>query len=164
MTTKGKTPKCKWCSEWVDKSLNDFEKTSGGYYHKECYEAFELQKTHLKELKDYISKIYKIEFPTGWMLKQIKEYKEKRNYTYKGMELTLKFMIENENMLLLDASKSGLGMIPYYYEKARKHYMGMNEIKDSLKDYTNNNISDIIYVETKKTKRKNNRIDIESII
>lgn len=160
---KGKIPKCKWCNEWVDKSLNDFTKTNSGYYHNSCYEKFEINKQHMQELYSYICEIYKIKFPTGWMMKQIKEYKEKRNYTYKGMELTLRFIYEVENKYLLDASETGLGLIPYYYEKAKQYYINLQKIKKSVEKIEIHNEPEVIYLKPPTKKRKKKMIDIESL-
>lgn len=161
---KGKTPKCKWCGQWVDKSLNQFNKVSAGYYHSNCYHAFLQSKQDRQDLSDYVAQIYSIEFPTGWMLKQIKEYKEKRNYTYKGMELTLRYIYEIENKYLREASESGLGLIPYYYEKAKKYHMNIREVTKSASNAEINNEAEIIYL--KPTKRKVNKklIDMNSLI
>ena len=57
---KAKTPKCKWCGEWVDKE-QEFEKASAGYYHPQCHQLFELNKLHKKELDDYIIKKHNLE-------------------------------------------------------------------------------------------------------
>ena len=162
-TKRGKTPKCKWCKEWVDKSLEEHTKVNTGYYHNHCYEQFELNKQHMKELNAYISKVYKVEFPTGWMLKQIKEYKEKRNYTYKGMELTLRFMYEVENKYLLDASQSGLGLIPYYYEKAKQYYINLYSVSQSIKEVEIDNDTEVIYSKPPTRKRTSKLINIEEL-
>lgn len=166
MTTqkpKGKTPKCKWCGEWVDKSLNDYSKTNVGYYHNQCYEQFELNKQHMSELNSYISKIYNVEFPTGWMLKQIKEYKDNRKYTYKGMELTLRFICEVENKYLREASDSGLGLIPYYYEKAKQYYINLYSVTKSAESVEIENKAEIVYLKPPDNKKKNKLINIESL-
>ena len=163
MVIKKNSPKCKLCGEQVDKDLLHV-KVSAGYYHEECYEKFELQKQHRKELSDYVSYIYKIDYPTGWMMKQIKEYKEERNYTYKGMELTLRYMYEVENLKILKASDSGLGLVPYYYEKAKQHYIEKQQAKKSMKDFNHVTEVETIYIEKPLTRTsKKVMIDISSI-
>lgn len=165
MTTKrGKTPRCKWCDEWVDKSLNDFVKGSAGYYHTQCHEAFELNKYYKKQLDEYIMQLYNISYPTGWMNKQIKEYKEKRSYTYAGMLLTLQYIYEIDQVNVLDASVSGLGLIPYYYEKAKKHYTTMQDVSESVRDAEINNESEIIYLKPIESKRNKKLIDMNSLL
>lgn len=160
---KGKTPRCKSCGEWVDKSLNEFTKNYKGYYHSNCYEAIQIENQYRIELNEYISEIYNIEFPTGWMMKQIKEYKEKRNYTYKGMELTLRYMYEVERLNKLEASDAGLGMIPYYYEKTKKYYSNLETVSSAAKDFELNNEAEIIYMQPPVRKKNKRLLDMNSI-
>lgn len=160
---KGKAPKCKWCNKIIDRTNNNFIKTNKGYYHNDCYNQFELNKQHMNELYAYICEIYKIECPTGQMFKQIKEYKEKRNYTYKGMELTLRYICEVEKKQLRNAAESGLGLIPFYYEKAKQYYINLYSVQKSFKNIEINNKVEILYLNPPKTKRKNKLINIESL-
>lgn len=160
---KGRLPKCKSCGEAIDKSLNDFTKNYKGYYHNSCYEEIQIENQFRTELNEYISEIYRVEFPTGWMLKQIKEYKEKRNYKYKGMELTLRFMYEVEKLNRLEASQAGLGMIPYYYEKAKDYYTKLETVSSAAKDFELNNEAEIIYMQPPVRKKKKKLLDINSI-
>jgi hypothetical protein len=66
------------------------------------------------------------------MLKQIKEYKEKRGYTYKGMTLALKyfFMVQTHS-----ADIPTLGIIPYVYDQAKKYWRNI-EIKQKRMEKT----------------------------
>lgn len=156
-----KMPNCKSCGEPVDKGLNNFTKNYKGYYHNECYEVIQLENQHRTELNEYISKLYNVEFPTGWMLKQIKEYKEKRNYKYKGMELTLRYMYEVERLNKLDAHQAGLGMIPYYYEKAKQYYVEMKSVASSAKDYVIDNEVETVYMKPPEKKKKKRLLDMD---
>lgn len=156
-------PKCKSCNEEINKELNDFTKNYKGYYHNDCYEAIQIENQYRIELNEYISELYRVEFPTGWMLKQIKEYREKRNYTYKGMELTLRYMYEVERLNRLEAHEAGLGMIPYYYEKTKKYYMNLENVTSAIKDYEVNNEAEILYMLPPDKKRKAKMIDITTI-
>ena len=160
---KGKTPKCKHCLQWVDKSLNEFIKNSKGYYHNECHEIVSLEAQRYKDLIEYIVNLYKVESPTGWMTRQIKEYKEKKNYTYIGMQYTLMFMYEVENVHLLEAKDSGLGLIPYYYEKAKHYYSNLQSVKDSIKDVKIDSTPQIIYVKPKEINNRKKKINIEDL-
>ena len=160
---KGKSPKCKQCLEWVDKSLDDFTFKSGRYFHNSCMAQIESDTEHYKSLVDYVIALYQVSAPTGWMFKQIKEYKDKRGYTYIGMEYTLRFMYEVENVHLLEAKDSGLGLIPFYYEKAKYYYANMAEIKASLRDVKIDNTPEICYVDRPSKKRRNKKINIEDL-
>lgn len=119
---KGKTPKCQVCKEWVDKSLNDFEKTSKGYYHNACYQTVAQDGQHYKELIAYVCDSFNLSKPPEIVLTQIKHFKEKKNMKYKGMEMTLRYLIEIEGLFFTDIHKSGIQIIEWNYDKARMHY------------------------------------------
>jgi len=161
-TVKGKTPKCKHCKEWVDKSQNDFFKNSTGYYHNSCYQLISVEKQHYKELVDYIAYVYKIKAPTDWMFKQIKEFKDAQGFTYKGMEFTLRYLVEVEYKELLDPSEAGIGIIGFYYYKARKYYSDMEEVKESGRNKNIDLTEEIVYVK-RPTHNKRKQIRIEDI-
>jgi hypothetical protein len=114
--------------------MNDKEDTvkiSNRYYCKECGEQrqAEINKNTngWDELYKYICDLYNIEQPTGMMFKQLKEFRdEPYNYTNTGMLLTLKYFYETlENEVKED---TGLGIIPYFYEKAKKHMVDIIKI------------------------------------
>jgi len=160
---KRRTPRCKACQEWVDKSLNQHTQKSTGYYHNECLIVIEREAQHYKDLIEYVVNLYRIKAPTGWMTKQIKEYKEQKHYTYVGMEYTLRYMYEVERVELLEAKDSGLGLIPFYYEKARYYYANMAEIKASMREIKVDNTPEIIYLDRPQVKRRNKKINIQDI-
>ena len=54
------------------------------------------------------------------MLRQIKQYKEERKYTYKGMTLTLNYCKDNG---LEFSPRMGVGIIPHQYERAKLNYL-----------------------------------------
>lgn len=128
--------KCPTCG-----ALNEKENTtelSGRYYCVECakkkIEERENKKTDWDLLFNYICEIYNIDKPTGMMFRQLKEYRgEPYNYTDGGMYATLKYIYEIEEKEIKDGA--GLGLIPYYYEKTKNHYLDMQRIEDSLENY-----------------------------
>jgi hypothetical protein len=78
------------------------------------------------ELYEYIVELYGHP-PTGMMYKQLGEYRSPPyNYTNKGMYLTLKYFHETLGNHVLEGS--GLGIIPYVYENAKKEYVTNMEI------------------------------------
>lgn len=78
------------------------------------------------ELYEYITEIYGHP-PTGMMYKQLGEYRSPPyNYTNKGMYLTLKYFYDTLGNQVLDGS--GLGIIPYVYENAKREYIINMEI------------------------------------
>ena len=69
------------------------------------------------------------------MFKQLKQYRsEPYNYTDGGMYATLIYYYETLGNKVLEGT--GLGIIPYYYDKARQHYSNMAKVEDSLDEYS----------------------------
>ena len=84
-----------------------------------------------KELIAYICELYQIDAPTGWMLKQIKDFKEQFNYTYRGMKSTLHYFYEiQEGNDVTDSM--GIGIVPFVYDEAKKFYIDKKAVKDSV--------------------------------
>lgn len=137
--------------------------TNKRYYHKECYKVATKESRHYKELIEYICKIYNLEKPTGQIVKQIKMYKEdpELNYTYKGMELTLKYFYE-----ILDNKPregDGVGIIPRVYEKATEQYINKLEVTKSLQDLEEEKIIHVYINDIEKDKSKDKIIDIDNL-
>lgn len=72
----------------------------------------------LKQLKEYICKIFNIKTVPGNILRQIKRYYEEEGYTYQGMRYTLWYIINMEQMKFTSIT---IGLIPEFYEKAKSH-------------------------------------------
>ena len=78
------------------------------------------------ELYEYIVELYG-HSPTGMMFKQLGEYrKPPYEYTNKGMYLALKYFYETMGNSVIDGT--GLGIIPYVYEDAKKNFIKNMEI------------------------------------
>lgn len=78
------------------------------------------------ELYEYIVELYGHP-PTGMMYKQLGEYRgSPYNYTNKGMFLTLKYFYQTLGNHVIDGT--GLGIIPYVYENAKREYIENMEI------------------------------------
>lgn len=132
MARKVKCPSCE--------TLNDKEDTieiGKKYYCKECAQAKEelskANKSDWDELFEYITELYG-EKPNGLMYKQLGEFrKDPYNYTNKGMYLTLKYFHEAlENPVKQD---TGLGIIPYVYDKAKKNFIENMDISNYNQEF-----------------------------
>lgn len=86
-----------------------------------------------KDLIAYICELYQIDAPTGWMLKQIKDFKEQFNYTYRGMKTTLHYFYEIQEGNDV-ADSMGIGIVPFVYDEAKKFYIDKKAVKDSVTD------------------------------
>ncbi len=123
------TIKCFKCKKDIPKA--EAIKKTNKYYCECCNKEAE----DYKELIDYIcNDLYKIKAPTGLMIKQIKDFKEKYNFSNSGIMFTLKYYYEIlENKILEDA---GLGIVPYYYEKAKNHYTYKFILEEYIEGFT----------------------------
>lgn len=150
--------KCPVCETQLDKEeAHEYKKK---YYHVKCFNEWQKESQHRKELIDYICKLYRIDVPNGMILKQIKDYQTEFNYKLKGMELALRYFYE-----ILDNSVqpgSGIGIIPYVYEEAKNHYIKQLKITESLQNLDNSEEL-TVYIDPNINKRKSKKIDISAI-
>ena len=106
-------------------------------YCKTCLEIKEeesaLYKNDWDLLFEYICKLYNIDKPTGMMFQQMKNYRAGYEYTNIGMYYTLQYYYKIlENEVLED---TGLGIIPYFYDKAKNHYNRMFNLQDIAEEF-----------------------------
>lgn len=123
--------KCPECGTFNDKENAVYYNSK--YYCKVCYENKISESQDYKDLIAYICELYQIDAPTGWMLKQIKDFKEQFNYTYRGMRTTLHYFYEIQEGNDVADSK-GIGIVPFVYEEAKKFYIDKKAVKDSVGD------------------------------
>lgn len=148
--------KCPYCQDKLDKDeAYEYKKR---YYHHKCFETWELEKTHRKELMEYISVLYN-KPPSGLILKQIKDFQEEYKYKLKGMELALRYF--HETLGNRPQENGGIGIIPFVYEEAKNHYIKQQKISESLSNYKNEKVT--VYINTDTNKRKSKKIDIAAI-
>lgn len=131
-TIKVRLRTCPKCKEKVDPLNDDAVDVSNTTFHRECYEANKRAEKNRNDLLDYISLKYDMEFATGFMLKQISEFHNKRGYSYKAMKATLVYMFEVEKIPIKEGT--GLGLIPHFYDKAKKYYQRINLAGDAAKN------------------------------
>lgn len=128
--------KCPICN-----TLNNKEEAiqiGNRYYCKRCGEekqqSIKANTDGWDQLFDYICELYDLVRPTGLMFKQLKEFREDPyNYTNAGMYLTLKYYYETLGNKVKEGT--GLGIIPYYYEKAKQHYIDILKIEEYMDNF-----------------------------
>lgn len=128
MAKKVKCPECGTMNEKEDTVYH-----SNRYYCKNCYEAKSENVDGYKRLIGYICKTYRIKAPTGIILRQIKEFKNDYNFTDDGIYMTLKYYYELLENPVVEGV--GIGIVPYYYEKAKQQYLTLLSIEDKVEDY-----------------------------
>lgn len=139
------------CEQFDDRE-NDMKFLKNRWWHSECIELKRQQnKEQLEEKKSkeksgipisqdddyrqliaYICEKYNIKAPTGQILRQLKAFKEEFHYTHKGMELALRYFFDTEvNSIKED---TGVGIIPYVYDRAKNHYIKKLGVSKSLEE------------------------------
>lgn len=114
----------------------DMVKISNLNYCKPCAEKKEKEAKDRDILYKTIQTIYKIPYPNGQMLRQIKQFKEDRNYTYEGMTKCLCYFVKV--MKKQPFLNGGLSFLPYHYDSSIKYYDDLEERRKNAKDVDNN--------------------------
>ena len=109
--------KCPECGTYNDKENTVYHNSK--YYCKICFENKQKEAQDYKNLVAYICELYQIEAPTRWMLKQIKDYKEQFNFTYRGIKTTLHYFYEIQEGNSVEDSM-GIGIVPFVYDEAKR--------------------------------------------
>lgn len=161
-TTRGKTPRCKYCNEWVDKTL-EHEKTSKGYYHKPCHDVVSTEGQHYKELCEVIQNRLGVDFsknyPRDMIVTQIKRFKEKKEYKYKGIEMTLHYLLDVKGKTFHDIDESGIQLVEWFYDETREYYVNIQEVLESFVDAKIDNTPEVI-----KIKRNSHNSGVKKLI
>lgn len=152
--------KCRGCDDKFEKEI--LKIISNKNYCPRCYKAILTEREHREELYSTIKEFYNIEFPTGWMLKQIKEFTEIRGYKLKGITLTLIYCKEQLNLRF--DSKYGLAIIPNYYNSAKNYWLEKQKRALNHKDVKIQTEKIIIPKMSFENKYKKNKlIDLEAL-
>lgn len=123
--------KCK--GEGCEKELTKEEKyiDSGKSYCKDCYDKISHEKDNYKILIGTICQYFRINEPTGLMVKQIKQYKTEYGYSNSGIGYTLWYLKEIEGKSF-NETKYGIALVKYNYEKARNYFEQQQRIQSSV--------------------------------
>lgn len=127
---------CKNCG----KKLKPEEKCihSSKIYCKECFKEICRESDEYKQLIEYICENYEIDRPSGFMLKQIKEYKNEYEYSYAAMTYTLWYCKEILNKTLTE--KYGVALIKHFYDEAKKYYLQQEKLKKQINELSDSEI------------------------
>lgn len=129
---KKRKVKCPLCEEMFEKEQTiSFKKR---YYCQPCFEVKSKPKarTDWDELYETILYYYK-EKPTPLMYKQLKDYRQNLQYTDLGMVYTLKYLFEIKKVSIKE--ETGLSLIPYAYQEARKYYQKCFNIQEAMSTF-----------------------------
>lgn len=153
--------KCPYCEQKLDKE--DAYEYKKKHYHEECFETWRQEVDNRKDLIDCICDLYGLEAPTGMILTQIKKFQEELKYKYKGMELALRYFHETLGNSVQEGA--GIGIVPYVYEDAKKHYMMKLKVEESMENFNLDIEKKVVTVQSPQFtyQKKVKQIDISSL-
>lgn len=119
---KERKVKCHNCGAYIDKANATCKNKKN--YCSTCYALIQKESEDYKDLISFICDLFQMKAPSMLILSQIKDYKEKHQFTYRGMKTTLDYFYNIKgNPLELDNRKvTTVGIIPYIYEEAKEFY------------------------------------------
>lgn len=148
--------KCPHCEKQLDRNTEPFVEHSKRYFHEKCFEYRDIRAKARAELIEYICYIHKIDKPSGFIVRQIKNFEDINGYTTRGMLTTLRYVHEIQG---LPVKGHGIGIIESFYEQAVRHYTNLFKVRDENAKINYDNKEKIIYTSPPK-KREKKIIDI----
>jgi hypothetical protein len=146
----------------------DTVKIKSRYYCPSCAEeekkdqvVRDKQKESWSELFEYICEVYEIGTLTGMMFKQIKDFKNDYGYTDKGIYLTLKYYYEILGNEVKEGT--GLGIVIYFYEEAKKHFIEKLSVTNNEKSFEENEHINIVEIDFSKKRTFKKPLSFEYI-
>ena len=150
---------CQYCRNKFDRDEELYEHTSKGYYHKACYDEMIEEKSKRADILEVLDEVTGGKINYALVQKQIKSYLETGKYTESGLLGTLYFAINVRGIKF--NPRSGIGILPYLYNDARKYYADQEALANVKKiDYKTVEV----VVSPQKTNREKFLIDIESLL
>lgn len=121
--------KCYYCGKIFDRDKEPWVKVSERRYaHKNC--AISKEEIMSQEQKDkealysYIMELFGTEYVEPRIQKQISSYIEQYNYSYSGIQKSLKYFYEIKGNPI-EKANGGIGIVPYVYKRAFDYYYSL---------------------------------------
>lgn len=117
---------CVYCKQSFNKKEVEYKLVlNNKYAHIPCAELEEKrEKTDAEKLDLYIIELFKIDYVSPKIRKQINSYINEYNYTYTGILKALKYFYEIKKNSI-DKSQNGIGIVPYIYQDAYNYYYAL---------------------------------------
>lgn len=133
----------------------------GKNYCKKCHDKKIEEDKQRTLLYKFIKESYNISFPTAFMLKQIKDFKEKEGISYKMQRFTLKYVRDILGMEM--NPKYGVSIVSYRYHEMLE-YCEELEKKKKASDELEEGKVEVIRKKRNRRRYKSDRIiDLTSI-
>lgn len=157
-----RTVKCPICQQQLDRNTEPFIEKSGRFLHEACNQQQLTRTQPRRDLIEYICELQNIKAPTGYILKQIKDFEENHGFTIQGIHMTLKYFHEIEKNEVVEGT--GIGIVEYVYKNARDHYSKMAQITGKASEFPFDKNESTIYSRPRKTENRKKYIDIEELL
>lgn len=154
-----RTAKCKRCGK--DLYPEERYKHNSKNYCKDCYDIVTKEAEDYKNLIAYICEIFEIDKPTGFILKQIKNYKTEFEYGYAAMQYTLWYCKEIENYTF--NLKYGIYMVKQHFIDAKEYYTHQERMIKKVKSLSENDIHKIKLINESSISHKNNNSSLVNL-
>lgn len=152
---------CQHCREKFVRTEGNFIKDTKGYYHDTCHKTMLQERAGREDLLKYCYEILGKDMNPALIQKQLKQFVDKYHYTESGVKGTLYYLVEIKKMRL--NPKMGIGIVPYYYTKARDYFTKLDDITDLPQFETIVITKQIIVHEQINKKRLNKTVDLEDL-
>lgn len=149
---KYRSVKCPACETNLDRNTEPFQEHSGRWYHQGCFEIRHADILARNNLIDYICELQNLKQPTGYILKQIKNFEDVHNYTTRGILTTLKYVHEIEGLPVMQGA--GIGIVEYFYDKAVAYYTNLYHVQQANAEIEYDNTEITIYTIPPKEREK----------
>ena len=145
------------CYGWCNKKhkRDNLVKVGSRNFCIPCAELKEKEQNDRKVLYKTIQTVFKIPYPSGMMLRQIKQFSEDRNYTLEGMTKTICYFVKVQKKQPF--KNAGLSFLPYYYDTAISYYDELEERRKRSAEINNN--KKILKISANKWKQQSNLKD-----
>lgn len=161
--------KCKICGIKFD--LNQEQGVKCGarrYAHFDCFPEGELvpmekaQDPDLQQLKSYISELFNKKANWAIIMKQIKDYKETKGYSYSGILKSLVFFYNIKNNPI-EKANGNIAIVPYVYQQAYDYYYNLFMAQKANQNKTlTTEIKEITIKPPSMERKKYNLFDLEA--
>ena len=115
---------CKYCKQPMHrkKDTNCILIADGQYAHTECIELEKHRElTDKEKLDEYIKQLFKTDYVSPMIQKQIKQYSVQYNFSYSGIQKALQYFYEIKGNSI-EKAHGGIGIVPYIYQDAYNYH------------------------------------------
>lgn len=105
-------------------------KFKGANHCPPCYERKVKDTEDRERLYNMLKETFNLSFPTGLMLRQIKQFREERDYSYKNIAFTVDYMTRHKKIKL--QMQYGIALVPHYYDEMIAYYKDLKRRRDNM--------------------------------